>query len=214
MQVDDWNHRVQDLNSNSLHHLYSDDLFDEVDDPNGYLRSMITDEVLNQYTDSSAPLHDLALKVDDVCILMRKVQKGGLANNTRCQILHISPRLIRVKTLDSEHAIVANIPRFRFKLKLPYGKSFSMLRTQFPLRLAYAMTMNRSQGQEFKKVLVDLSKPAFSHGHLYVAISRIRNAADIAIYTTDKRSSSFADQGILFTTNVVYPEILKSFEDL
>ena len=213
-QVDGWNQRVQDLNTNPIHHLYSYDQFDEVDDPKGYLREMITTDVLNRFSDAQAPGHDLALKVDDICILMRKVEKSRLANNTRCQILHISPHLIRIKSLDNDNPIYANIPRFRFKVKLPYGKSYSMMRTQFPLRLAYAMTMNRSQGQEFKKVLVDLSVHAFSHGHLYVAISRIRNASDIAIYTSDERSSAYADQGVLFTTNVVYEEILESFNDL
>ena len=204
---------MQNLNSNQVHHLFSDDKFDEVDDIKGYLRGMITEELLNHYTDSSAPLHDLALKVDDICLLMRKVQKGGLANNTRVQIVHISPRMIRVKTLDPENPIYANIPRFRFKLQLPYGKSFTMLRTQFPLRLAYAMTMNRSQGQEFQKVLVDLSTSALSHGHLYVAMSRIRNAADIAIYTNDKIPGAIIVQDtVLFTKNVVYEEILESFQ--
>ena len=88
-----------------------------------------------------------------------------------------------------------------------------MLRTQFPLRLAYAMTMNRSQGQEFQKVLVDLSIPAFSHGHLYVAMSRIRDAADIAIYTTDETPGAILVEGCLFVKNVVYEEILESFDE-
>jgi hypothetical protein len=214
VQVDQWNQRVQDLNSNQTHHLFSYDMFDEVDDQNGYLREMITPEILNHYSNSQVPAHDLTLKVDDICLLMRKVQKSRLANNTRCQIVHISAHLIRVKTLDSDNPIFANIPRFKFKVNLPYGKSFSMMRSQFPLRLAYAMTMNRSQGQEFKKVLVDLSIHAFSHGHLYVAISRIRNAADIAFYTSDSKSSAYADQGVLFTRNVVYDEILESFSNL
>ena len=78
---------MQDINTNQQHHLFSHDTFDEVDDLKGYLRGMITEELLNHYTDSSAPLHDLSLKVDDICIVMRKVQKSGLANNTRVQVV-------------------------------------------------------------------------------------------------------------------------------
>ena len=69
-------------------------------------------------------------------------------------------------------------------VNLPYGKSSSMIISQFP-RLAYAMTMNRSQDQKFSQVLVELSIHAFSHGHLYVAINRIGNVTNIAFYTSD-----------------------------
>jgi ATP-dependent exoDNAse (exonuclease V) alpha subunit len=47
-----------------------------------------------------------------------------------------------------------------------------MMRIQFPLRLAYAMTYNKCQGQTMKKVLLDISNPPFAHGHLYVALTR------------------------------------------
>ena len=43
---------------------------------------------------------------------------------------------------------------------------------QFPLRLAWAITIHRSQGQTFKKVYVDLGWGAFTHGQTYVALSR------------------------------------------
>ena len=49
------------------------------------------------------------------------------------------------------------------------------MRTQFPLRLAYAFTYNRSQGQTLNKVLLDCRIPSFEHGHLYVAMSRHRD---------------------------------------
>ena len=43
-----------------------------------------------------------------------------------------------------------------------------MIRTQFSLRIAYALSVHKSQRQEFDKVLYDLIDPAFSHGHTYV----------------------------------------------
>ena len=68
------------------------------------------------------------------------------------------------------------IPRIRFNFRLPFGESFKICRTQFPLRLAYCITFNKSQGQEYNTVIVDLRKPPFTHGHLYVALSRVRYA--------------------------------------
>lgn len=50
-----------------------------------------------------------------------------------------------------------------------------MTRHQFPVKPAFAMTINKSQGQTFDKVGVDLRRPVFDHGQLYVAFSRTRS---------------------------------------
>ena len=51
---------------------------------------------------------------------------------------------------------------------------FRLKRTQFPLRLSYAISINKSQGQTFEKIGIFLRRPCFSHGQLYVAFSRAR----------------------------------------
>ena len=58
-----------------------------------------------------------------------------------------------------------------------------MARKQYPLRLAYAMTVNRSQGQTLDHVCLDLRAPPFSHGQLYVALSRVRKKGNLIILT-------------------------------
>lgn len=68
----------------------------------------------------------------------------------------------------------------RFKIKAG-NASFEVTRTQFPVRLAYAMTYNKSQSQTLQKVLVDSIDPPFSHGHLYVAFSRVRDPRNIRL---------------------------------
>ena len=78
------------------------------------------------------------------------------------------------KLLDESNRIVL-IPKIRFKFKLDYGESYQMMRCQFPLRLAYCMTYIKSQSQTFEKILLDCIGEPFTHGHLYVATSRIRN---------------------------------------
>ena len=73
------------------------------------------------------------------------LKKEGLTNNTRVKIVSINQYTIKVHTIDTKTPKFFVIPRIIFKVTLPYGRSFTMVRKQFPLRLAYSMTYNKSQ---------------------------------------------------------------------
>ena len=53
--------------------------------------------------------------------------------------------------------------------------------TQFPLRLAWAVTIHKAQGKTFDKVIIDLCTGAFEHGQTYVALSRCRTLEGIVL---------------------------------
>ena len=211
VQVDEWNAVIQSLNPSPLHVLCSVDRVKEMDDPNGFLAAMIDDSVLERFQKTGVPHHRLQLKVNDICLIQRTLnRKEGLTTNTRVRILHIAKTCIRVCTMDPTKRKDFNIPRIKFTVALPYGRSLEMERIQFPLRLAYSITYNKSQGQEFDYVLCDIRKEPFTHGHLYVALSRIRIADNIRFFVSEANDMEVAEEefdGGSIVTNVVYKDL-------
>jgi ATP-dependent exoDNAse (exonuclease V) alpha subunit len=95
--------------------------------------------------------------------------------------------------------------RFNFKL---HRTNTSVVRTQFPVLPAYAITCNRAQCQTLDFVGYDATVPVFSHGSLFVALSRARAAANVAIFVgSDNRA--LGDNDAASAVNVVYPELIK-----
>jgi hypothetical protein len=213
--VDEWNDIVQSTNQNDQVLLRSYDKLADVDDPHGFLKKTITEQLMNDFHDHQTPPHELKLKVDDICILLRHVNKDtGYTNNRRVRIISINQRRIVVRRLDAVDALSDEVlPRYRFKCKMGSFNSATMLRSQFPLRLAYSLTFNKAQGQEFTRILLDLRRVPFSHGHLYVALSRIRSRVNVRLFA-DINNINPENNDEVFTENVVYNQILNAFTQM
>ena len=67
---------------------------------------------------------------------------------------------------------------------------------QFPLRLAWAFTIHKSQGKTFDKVIVDLGRGAFAHGQTYVALSRCVSLEGITLLNPVKPEDVMVDERI------------------
>jgi ATP-dependent DNA helicase PIF1 len=77
--------------------------------------------------------------------------------------------------------------------------------TQYPLRLAWAVTIHKSQGKTFDKVVVDIGRGAFAHGQVYVALSRCTNFAGLVLRTPIRRDHIWMDWRIVrFLTRFQY----------
>ncbi|TBU04384.1 PIF1-like helicase [Hamiltosporidium magnivora] len=98
----------------------------------------------------------------------------------------------------------------RIDLTSDAGLLFQLKRRQLPIRLAFAMTINKAQGKKLDKVGIFLPTPAFGDGQLYVAFPRVRSSNDVKVYIKDT-----AEQGKIllvsdkiFTKNVVCKAVL------
>ncbi len=81
---------------------------------------------------------------------------------------------------------------------------FQLVRHQFPIRLAFAMTINKAQGQTIPYMGLDLRNPVFAHGQLYVALSRVQAKKNIIILV---KNDHIEDKSNVYTKNIIYKEI-------
>jgi hypothetical protein len=209
-KVDIFNKLIQSYNNGNSKTFNSTDSLADVTDSKGYLKKMLTEEQLNRKNHPSVPPHELTLKCNDNCMLMRNISvKHGLVNNARIRIMSFHKNSIRIETLgDSKQDFF--LPRIKFKFNYTFGINYAILRKQFPLKLCYAYTIHKVQGQTMDKILLDVQEPVFCHGALYVAMSRIKKYDDIAFLVNEKDCGTDDEQNKPFikVKNIVYKDIL------
>ncbi|GFT89088.1 ATP-dependent DNA helicase [Trichonephila clavipes] len=139
---------------------------------------------LNSLDLSGVPSHKLELKVGVPVLLMRNLDAPRLCNGTRLRITELGRHIVKATILTGEakgdNVLIPRIPI------IPNNLPFNFKRLQFPLKVAFSMTINKSQGQTLKVAGIHLASPCFSHGQLYVACSRVSESQNLHVYAERK----------------------------
>jgi hypothetical protein len=167
-------------------------------DDNIYINFPI--ETLNSIREGLPP-HELNLKIGAIVMLIRNLSiTDGLCNGTRLKVTKLFKYNIEAEIITGDK--IGNkvfIPRITLNTGDLSSLPLILYRKQFPLVLAFAMTINKSQGQSFDNVGIYFKKPLFSHGQLYVSLSRCKDPNRLFIQNESENNSEIE--------NIVWNEI-------
>ena len=182
---------------------YSADQVIEEEGADGHDNLPLSPEFLRSVNSSSLPPGELKVKKGCPLILLRNLSpSNGLCNGTRMIVTRLSQRVLEVRLIGGDHdGEIALIPRISLTPTSLTDFTFKIRRRQFPVRLAFAMTINKAQGQSVKIVGLDMRIPVFAHGQLYVALSRATSRGSVCVLLPH-------DAVDLSTMNIVYDEVL------
>ncbi|XP_055902132.1 uncharacterized protein LOC129938531 [Eupeodes corollae] len=117
-------------------------------------------EFLNSLELPGIPPHNLQLRVGSVVIMLRNINQPRLCNETRLaekKLMNvIEANIIRGK-YKGKDVLIPRIPMISTDLP------FDIKRLQFPVRLAFAMTINKSQGQSLEVCGINLEFPSLAN---------------------------------------------------
>ncbi|GKD87859.1 ATP-dependent DNA helicase PIF1-like protein, partial [Tanacetum coccineum] len=171
-------------------------------------QSIFSPEFINGLKFSVVPNYRLALKVGVPIMLWRNIdQPNGLCNGTRLQVLKLTRTSISAQIINETHfgnmVIILRLRITPSDKRLP----LKIVRKQYPISLSFATTINKCQGQSLSKVGLYLPRLVFTHGQLYVVVSRVKSKKGLKVVVFDPDGNISKT-----TTNVVYKEELKVFK--
>ena len=137
-------------------------------------------------------------------MLIRNISTAdGLCNGTRLRIIELFKYNIKAEIITGDKSgNLVFIPRITLNTGESTNLPFILFRKQFPIVLAFAMSVNKSQGQGFDVVGLYIKKKFFSHGQLYVALSRSKDSKNIYIQN-DLNDENYIE-------NVVWKEVFEN----
>lgn len=120
-------------------------------------------------------------------------------NGSRGVIVSLFPQGIYVQFRHSAMMVVHQT----WTLKSTYGK---IQRTQIPLKLAWASTVHKAQGQTLDYAIMDLGSSIFCAGQAYVALSRVRDLSGLFLVRYDSKKVYAHEEALAYTRDLIAHE--------
>jgi ATP-dependent DNA helicase PIF1 len=162
--------------------------------------NLATPDYMESYSEPGTPEHTFKACLGARCTLTRNfLPSRGLVNGAFVMITGRTANTISVRNVTPGPFYGNEDILFRFTFNISVKEMFNFNRKQFPLRLAYAATVHKYQGDTIKgKLLVDCSNPSFTHGQLSVAISRGVASENIALCVSPTDFDNQSIEGLLY----------------
>ena len=130
---------------------------------------------------------ELKLKKDAQVIFIKNDKNGRWVNGTLGKVVECEKAFVKVK-LNEDSSIVSVYPVDWDKVKYKYDQKSKKINsevigkfTQLPIRLAWALTIHKSQSQTLDRIHIDLTTGVWEFGHTYVSLSRCRTLEGISL---------------------------------
>ncbi|MEM8971560.1 MAG: AAA family ATPase [Pseudomonadota bacterium] len=154
--------------------------------------------IIGEFNDKAHPTDaTLTLKQGAKVILLRNDPDRRWVNGTVAKIARLSEDQVWIDVAGKEYELEAvswENRRYAFdQSEEKIVESVAGTFKQFPLRLAWALTIHKSQGLTLEKVYVDLGRGTFAHGQTYVALSRCRSLDGLALARPLRQSDILFD---------------------
>ncbi|KAI0558600.1 ATP-dependent DNA helicase RRM3 [Gracilaria domingensis] len=179
--VDEHNQAALRIFPRRKYHLPSATMVEPMRSPDGdRIQTFLGPEVTYTYAPTGVPPHNLFLKVGVPVMFIRNVLHPHLVNGKMFVVIGVSRRCVRIIEMNSDGQLTQNHMLHRIDFKFEYN-GIKVRRRQFPIRLVFAATVHKSQGQTLRKMVIDFRVNFFAPGQVYVGLSRVRKNTHVLI---------------------------------
>ncbi|MBI2982345.1 MAG: AAA family ATPase, partial [Deltaproteobacteria bacterium] len=168
-------------------------------------------EVVGEFANETPPTDEvLGLKEGAQVMLLNNDPLGRWVNGTMAVITRLKPGEVRVRLETGGEEEVGLFTWNLFRYDYDAGKKRLFTEeigsfTQYPIRLAWAVTIHKSQGKTFERVIIDVGRGTFATGQMYVALSRCRTLTGMVLKKRLERRHILVDYRIVkFLTGFQY----------